>query len=85
MGRESVRKLGVDSNIHCSKVYPVIGSHKSISDLKSVGIKLTRTQAVHLAQALLAASNEWDDIDITAYRAPNKSDLLHHVTVTGVP
>lgn len=84
MARESVRHLGVDSNIHCTKVYPVLGSRKSISDLKSVGIKLTRAQAVHLAQALAAAAREWKDIDITAYRAPNKSDLLHHVTVTGL-
>ena len=84
MARESVKQLGFDSNTHCTKVYPVIGSPKSILNLKSIVIKLSPTQAAHLAEALLAASREWKDIDITAYRAPNKSDGLHHLTVTGL-
>lgn len=84
MARESVNGLGVDSNIHCTKVYPVLGSRKAAPDLKSVGIKLTRSQAAHLARALKEASKAWDYIDITAYRAPNKADHLHHLTVTGL-
>ena len=84
MARETVGKLGVDPNIHCSKVYPVISPRNPISSLKTVGIKLTREQAAHLGQALLAASEKWDDVDITAYRTPNKSDLMHHVTVTSL-
>jgi hypothetical protein len=76
--------LGVDPNLHCAQVYPVVGSLKPISSLKTVGIKLTPEQAAHLGQALLAASKEWSDIDITAYRAPNKSDAMHHLTVTSL-
>lgn len=84
MSRESAKQFGVDPNIRCAKVYPVIGSSKSISSLATVGIKLTREQAIHLAEVLLAASKEWDDIDITAYRAPRQSDLTHHITVTSL-
>ena len=84
MAREAVNTLGVDSNIHCSNVYPIISPRNPISALKTVGIKLTSKQAAHLGQALLAASKAWDEIDITAYRAPNKSDSMHHLTVTSL-
>ena len=84
MSRESAKQFAVDPNIRCAKVYPVIGSSKSVSSLKTVGIKLTRAQAVHLAQVLLAVAEKWDDIDVTAYRDPRQSDSTHHITVTSL-
>ncbi len=44
---------------------------------------MTRDQAVLLARVLLAVSQEWDEIDVTAYRFERrKSDGTYHITVT---
>jgi hypothetical protein len=54
-----------------------------MSELKTIGIRLSREQAIHLARVLLAVSQEWDELEITAYRfVTRKSDETHHVTVT---
>jgi len=82
MSRESTKQFGIDPNVRCKRVYPVIGSRKSISELKGVGLKLTREQARHLAQVLLTASDAWEEIEITAYRGARQSDATHQITVT---
>ena len=54
-----------------------------MKDLKTVGIKLSKDQAIHLARVLLAVTQDWDIIDITAYRFERrKSDGTYHITVT---
>jgi hypothetical protein len=51
--------------------------------MKTIGIKSSREQAIHLARVLLAASQEWRHIDVTAYRFhQRKSDESYQVTVT---
>ncbi|MGB4069061.1 MAG: hypothetical protein WBK08_13605, partial [Nitrospira sp.] len=58
-------------------------SRKSAPELKTIGIKMTREQALHLARVLLAVTQEWDEIDVTAYRFDKrKSDGTYHITVT---
>ena len=43
---------------------------------------MSREQAVHLARVLLAAAQEWNEIDITAWRAYKRhSDGTYNVTV----
>ena len=77
-----------DPNVRCLRIYPVDGNRKStntIADLKTVGIKLSRDQAIHLARVLLAAAQEWDEIDVTAWRIyKRRSDGTHNLTVTTV-
>lgn len=51
-------------------------------DDQTVGLKLSRDQAVHLARVLLAAAHEWDEIDVTAYRLDRRTDGTFTVTVT---
>jgi len=81
--RRASTSIRVDPNIRALRVYPVEETKKEIADLNSVGIKLSRDQAVHLARVLLAVSQEWDEVEITAYRlAPRKSDGSYGVTVT---
>ncbi len=91
MGKSTKRRLNassikIDANCRCQRIYPVedkAESTKSIADFKTVGIKLTRDQAVHLARVLLAAAQEWDEIDITAWRIYRRqSDDTYNVTVT---
>jgi hypothetical protein len=81
--RKAATSIRVDPNVRALKVYPVSGTRKTTQDLNSVGVKLTRDQAVHLARVLLAVSQDWDDVEITAYRlAPRRSDGTYGVTVT---
>jgi hypothetical protein len=82
MPRESIANIDLNPNIRCSNVYPIEGSKKSIKDLKTVGIELSREQAIHLARALLVATQNWDKINITGFRKKRVSDGTNHLTVT---
>jgi hypothetical protein len=75
--------IRVDGNVRCQRVYPTEVTGKSVSDLKTIGFKLSRDQAIHLARVLLAVSQEWDDVDVTGYRfGRRKSDGTYQLTVT---
>jgi hypothetical protein len=84
--RQAASSIKIDPNVRCLRIYPVEdnrNSTKTISELKTVGIKLSRDQAIHLARVLLAAAQEWDEIDITAWRVyKRQSDGTYNVTVT---
>jgi len=83
MPRSSPRSIIVNPNIRCLRIYPTEDTKKDLKDLKTVGIKLTKDQAIHLARVLLAVTQDWDIIDITAYRFERrKSDGTYHITVT---
>ncbi len=83
MTRKSPSNIAIDPNVRCSRIYPVEDTSKNIKDLKTIGIKLNREQALHLARVLLAVTQEWDEIDITAYRfEKRKNDGTYHITVT---
>src|SRR3546814_14891445 len=82
MSRQSAKQVSVNPNVRCLKVYPVEGSSKTVAELKTVGLKLSRDQAIHLARVLLAVSQDWDELDITAYRtSPRPSDGPYQITV----
>jgi hypothetical protein len=72
--------------VRCLRIYPVEDNRKrtkTIANLQTVGLKLSREQAVHLARVLLAAAQDWDEIDITAWRfKKRKADGTYPVTVT---
>jgi hypothetical protein len=84
--RQTASSIKIDPNVRCLRIYPVEdnrNSTKTIANLKTVGIKLSRDQAVHLARVLLAAAQEWNEIDITAWRVyKRQSDGTYNVTVT---
>jgi hypothetical protein len=83
MARQSARSIRVDTNVRCLRVYPTETSPKEVGRLKTVGIKLSAKQAIHLARVLLAVSQDWDAIDLTAHRFDKrKSDGTYHLTVT---
>jgi hypothetical protein len=61
----------------------VAGSSPVALALKTVGFKVTREQAIHLARVLLVVSQEWTEMEITAYRFDQrKTDETYHITVT---
>ena len=84
--RVSASSIKIDPNVRCQCIYPVEDKEqnsKTISELKTVGIKLSSQQAIHLARVLLAASQEWQEIDITAWRIyKRQADSTYNVTVT---
>ncbi len=82
MPRKSPKSI-VLKPLRCRRVYPIERTRKNISQLKTVGVRLSREQAIHLARVLLAASQDWDELEITAYRFQKRlSDGAHNVTVT---
>lgn len=81
--RKTASSIEVTTNVRCERIYPTEGTKKTINDLQSVGIKLSREQAIHLARVLLAVTQDWDYIDITAYRFDQrKSDGSFRLTIT---
>jgi len=83
MARKSPSNIVIDPNVRCLRIYPIEDTNKNVRDLKTVGIKLNREQAIHFARVLLAVSQEWEEIDITAYRfEKRKNDGTYHITVT---
>jgi sensor domain CHASE-containing protein len=55
--RLTASSIKIDPNVRCQRIYPAEDT-KKVADLKTVGIKLSREQAIHLARVLLAASQE---------------------------
>jgi hypothetical protein len=82
MVRKSAKSVKIDTNVRCNRIYPVEGTNKNVSELKTVGMKLSKDQAIHLARVLLAVSQEWEEIDITAYRLKRRADGTYQITVT---
>lgn len=68
MKRKSSTSISISPKVRCLKVYPVKGTKKDIAELKTVGIRLSKDQAIHLARVLLAVTQDWETIEITAYR-----------------
>jgi hypothetical protein len=83
MKRQSARAISIDSNVRCDRIYPTEDTKRTVDDLQTVGIKLNREQAIHLARVLLAVTQEWDEVDITAYRfRKRQDDGTYLITVT---
>jgi len=83
MARKSPKSIIIDPNVRCQRIYPIEGTDRNVSELKTIGIKLSRDQVIHLARVLLAVSQEWKEIDITGYRFERrKLDGTYHLTVT---
>src|SRR2546426_3217692 len=83
MSRKWPSAISIDPNVRCQRIYPTEDTRKNVSELKTIGIKLSKEQAIHLSRVLLAVSQEWDEIDITGYRFDKrKSDGTYHLTIT---
>ena len=83
MSRKSPSAISIDSNVRCKRIYPTEDTRKNVSELKTIGIKLSKDQAIDLARVLLAVTQEWHEIDITGWRYDKrKSDDTYRLTVT---
>jgi len=81
--RESASAVTIDTNVRCLRIYPTEDSDRTIADLQAVGIKLSKDQAIHLARVLLAVTQEWDEVDVTAWRFDKRQqDGTYRLTIT---
>jgi hypothetical protein len=85
MPRRSPRAIAINPNLRCARIYPVEDTQKNVADLKTIGIKLTREQAIDLARVLLAVTQDWPEIELTGYRfEKRKGDGTYHLTITSM-
>ena len=83
--RKSPRAIRINPNLRCARIYPIENTKKSVQELKTVGIKLTREQAIELSRVLLAVTQDWAEIELTGYRFERrKGDGTYHLTVTSM-
>lgn len=82
MPRKSASSIRVSPKLRCQRIYPIKGTKRNVEELKTVGFKLTRQQAIEFARVLLAVSQDWDDIDVTGFRCKRFSDSTFPITVT---
>jgi hypothetical protein len=81
--RRSASSVRIDTNVRCLRVYPTEDTSRTVSELQTVGVRLAKEQAIHLARVLLAVAQEWDEIDITGYRfEKRRDDASYRLTVT---
>lgn len=82
MSRKSVKSIKISPNLRCQRIYPVEGTKRTAAELKTVGFKLSREQAVSLARVILAVTQDWEQIDITGFRFKRRADNTFQITVT---
>ena len=81
--RESASAVTIDTNVRCLRIYPTEDSDRTLAELQAVGIKLSKDQAIHLARVLLAVTQQWDEVDITAWRFERRQqDGTYRLTIT---
>jgi hypothetical protein len=83
MQRRSATSVTIDTNVRSLRIYPTEDTTKTVKELQSVGFRLSREQAIHLARVLIAVTQEWDQVEITGYRFKRRnSDNTYPITVT---
>jgi hypothetical protein len=83
MKRESAKQCVIDANLRCERIYPTEDSERQISNLKTIGFKLSKSQALQLARVLLAVTQDWDEVDVAGWRFNRRaSDGSYILTVT---
>lgn len=82
MTRKSATSVTISPKLRCERVYPIQGTKKTVAELKTIGFKLNRDQAINLARVLLAVSQDWSGIDVTVFRSKRFSDGTSPITIT---
>lgn len=81
--RLTATSVKVRPSVRALRIYPVEETKTTIETLDTVGIRLSKRQATHLARVLLATSQDFEEIDLCARRFKRRqSDGTYEVTVT---
>jgi hypothetical protein len=81
MKRITAKALDFEIDAKCDKLYPIDPANLN-ADLKTIGFRLNKKQALSMAKLLLLCS-EWESVDVTIYRKPRK-DGTHQITITSM-
>ncbi len=81
MPKKPTTTLSIDTHIRCRQIYPQ-ETEAAFRDLKTMGVRLSREEAQHLAAALLAAAQEWQEVELVVHRFDRrKSDNTYLLSV----
>jgi hypothetical protein len=67
MPKKPLTSLTIDTHIRCLQVFPK-ESEAAYTKLETMGVKLSREEALHLARAILAATQEWKEVELVVHR-----------------
>lgn len=81
MPKKLLTSLTIDTHVRCLQVFPK-EKQAAYKDLKTMGVKLSREEALHLARAILAATQEWEEVELVVHRFDKrKSDNTYLLSV----
>jgi hypothetical protein len=81
MPKKPVTSLSIDTHVRCLQVFPK-EKEAGYGELKTMGLRLSREEALHLARALLAATQEWEEVELVVHRFDKrKSDNTYLLSV----
>lgn len=82
MPKGALDTIKIDLHVRCLQVYPTAATKGAGREMAAVGVKLNKEQAINLARALLAATQEWEEFEIVAHRfEKRKTDGTYLLTV----
>lgn len=67
MPKKTLSSLTIDMHVRCQQVFPQ-ESEAAYRELKTMGVRLSREEALHLARAILAATQEWEEVELVVHR-----------------
>ncbi|MBM4287696.1 MAG: hypothetical protein FJ135_06055 [Deltaproteobacteria bacterium] len=81
MPKKPLTSITIDTHIRCRQVFPP-ENQATYKDLTIMGVRLSREEALHLARAILAATQEWQEVELVVHRFDKrKSDNTYLLTV----
>jgi len=81
MPKKPLTSITIDTHIRCRQVFPP-ENQAAYKDLTIMGVRLSREEALHLARAILAATQEWQEVELVVHRFDKRtSDNTYLLTV----
>jgi len=81
MPKKPFTSLTIDTHIRCLQVFPK-EEDAAYKNLETIGVRLSREEALHLARAILAATQEWEEVELVVHRFDKrKSDNTYLLSV----
>jgi hypothetical protein len=81
MPKKLLTSLTIDTHVRCRQIFPK-ETEAAYQELETMGVKLSREEALHLARAILAATQEWEEVELVVHRFDKrKSDNTYLLSV----
>ena len=81
MPKKPFTSLTIDTHVRCRQIFPQ-EKDAAYKGLETMGVRLSREEALHLARAILAATQEWKEVELVVHRFnKRKSDNTYLLSV----